>query len=245
MAHAASGQYLPDSNIYTEKRYRLITLVGFGLTCSRPIQSRGYCCSPRLRPGTGTLWQVEVPDRLEYLDHHHKRLCLIQHLLALYFCWEYPVTATLSKDQFLTDFREGRSRYCSSILVNALLALGCRFSSKSFTRTVPNVMHTSGDHFFEECQRLLSLEEDHRALTTIQALGIMSIREASCGRDLTSSYYGDQSIRLAMEMDQPGEASSDADKLAVRSATFWGAFALDKYGSCSTKASRSYRPLPL
>jgi hypothetical protein len=154
-------------------------------------------------------------------------VCLIQHLLALYFCWEYPVTATLSKDQFLKDFREGRPRYCSSILVNALLALGCRFSSKPFTCAVPNVMSTSGDHFFEECQRLLSLEQDHRALTTIQALGIMSIREASFGRNSTSSYYGDQSIRLAMEMYQLKETSHDADKLAVRSATFWGAFVLD------------------
>jgi hypothetical protein len=56
----------------------------------------------------------------------------------------------------------------------------------------------------------------------------MSIRETRCGRDLTSSYYGDQSIRLAMGMDHSEETGGDADQLAVRSATFWGAFALDK-----------------
>ncbi len=33
-----------------------------------------------------------------------------------------------------------------------------------------------------------------------QALGIMSIREASCGRDSESWYYAGQSIRLAIEM---------------------------------------------
>ena len=154
------------------------------------------------------------------------------------------MTATLSKDQFLKDFSEGRPRYCSSILVNALLALGCQFSSKPETTAVPNMMHTSGNHFFKECQRLLSLEEGRCALTTIQALGIMSIREMSCGRDSTSAYYGDQSIRLVMGMDHSGKIGSNADELAVRSATFWGAFALDKYDSCSTKASRDHKPLP-
>jgi hypothetical protein len=112
--------------------------------------------------------------------------------------------------------------------LNALLALGCRFSSKPTTDALPNKVHTSGDHFFEECQRLLSLEDDHCAFTTVQALGIMSIREATCGRDLTRSYYGDQSIRLAMEMEKPEEAGSDADEFAVRVATFWVAFALDE-----------------
>lgn len=52
---------------------------------------------------------------------------LVWHLLALYFCWEYPIFASLSKENFLNDFKDGRPRYCSPMLVNALLALGCRF----------------------------------------------------------------------------------------------------------------------
>lgn len=43
---------------------------------------------------------------------------LIQHLLALYFCWEYPTFASLSKEHHLRDFHDGRSRYCP--------LLGCR-----------------------------------------------------------------------------------------------------------------------
>ncbi|ROT41610.1 putative nitrate assimilation regulatory protein nirA [Sodiomyces alkalinus F11] len=155
---------------------------------------------------------------------------LVQHLLALYFCWEYPTFASLSKEHFLKDFQEGRPRFCSSILVNALLALGCRFSTKSSTRADPNDPYTSGDHFFKECQRLFYLEEDHHSLTTIQALGIMSIREASCGRDSESWYYAGQSIRLAIEMglhQLQMHGGTDEDELAVQAATFWGAFALD------------------
>ncbi|KAK0656235.1 fungal-specific transcription factor domain-containing protein [Cercophora newfieldiana] len=161
---------------------------------------------------------------------------LVQHLLALYFCWEYPTFASLSKEHFLKDFTDGRPRFCSAILVNALLALGCRFSSKPATRANPNDPHTSGDHFFKECQRLFYQEQDHHTLTTIQALGIMSIREASCGRDSESWYYAGQSIRLAIEMGlhQLEGDGHDDDETAVQAATFWGAFALDHAWSLAT-----------
>ena len=157
-------------------------------------------------------------------------LNLVQHLLDLYFCWEYPTFASLSKEHFLFDFQDGRQRYCSPILVNALLALGCRFSTQPNTRAVPDDPYTSGDHFFKECQRLFYLEDNHHCLTTIQALGIMSIREASCGRDSESWYYAGQSIRLAIEMGlhQIRNDDGDEDEIAVKAATFWGAFALDQ-----------------
>jgi hypothetical protein len=154
---------------------------------------------------------------------------LVLHLLALYFCWEYPTFASLSKEHFLRDFQSGRHRYCSPILVNALLALGCRFSTQPMTRANPNDPYTSGDHFFKESQRLFYQENDHHSLTTIQALGIMSIREASCGRDSESWYYAGQSVRLAIEMGLHRlHDQGDEDELAVQAATFWGAFALDQ-----------------
>ncbi|KAJ8121381.1 hypothetical protein O1611_g10119 [Lasiodiplodia mahajangana] len=153
---------------------------------------------------------------------------LVQHLLALYFCWEYPTFASLSKEHFMRDYVHGRHRYCSPILVNALLALGCRFSTQPNTRANPNEPRTSGDHFFKESLRLLYRETNHHTLTTIQALGIMSIREASCGRDSESWYYAGQSVRLAIEMGLHRLSDDgDEDELAVKAATFWGAFALD------------------
>lgn len=154
---------------------------------------------------------------------------LVSHLLALYFCWEYPTFASLSKEHFMKDFLKGTHRYCSPILVNALLALGCRFSTKPNTRANPNDPRTAGDHFFKEALRLFYRENNHHNLTTIQALGIMSIREASCGRDSESWYYAGQSIRLAIEMGlHRVQNDGDEDEVAVQAATFWGAFALDQ-----------------
>jgi hypothetical protein len=154
---------------------------------------------------------------------------LVRHLLALYFCWEYPTFASLSKKHFLRDFQEGRTRYCSSILVNALLALGCRFSAQRSARANPDDPYSSGDHFFKESLRLLYQEGNHHNLTTIQALGIMSIREASCGRDSESRYYAGQSIRLTVEMGlhRIHGDSADDDETEVKSATFWGALGLE------------------
>jgi hypothetical protein len=158
---------------------------------------------------------------------------LVEHLMALYFCWEYPTFASLSKEHFLEDFRAGNKRHCSSLLVNALLAVGCRFSNQANTRTDPNDSNTSGDHFFTEALRLLDEQEHRHVLTTIQALGLMSIREASCGRSSESLFFSGQSIRLAIEMglhydiDIGNSRESEAEH-AVRSATFWGAFSLDQ-----------------
>lgn len=160
---------------------------------------------------------------------------LVSHLLALYFCWEYPTFASLSKEHFMKDFIKGTRRYCSPMLVNALLALGCRFSTKPNTRANPNDSRTSGDHFFKEALRLFYRENNHHNLTTIQALGIMSIREASCGRDSESWYYAGQSIRLAIEMGLHRlQNDGDEDEIAVQAATFWGAFALDHAWSLAT-----------
>lgn len=158
----------------------------------------------------------------------------IEHIMALYFCWEYPTFASLSKEHFLEDFRNGSEVQCSSLLVNALLALGCRFSEQPSARTDPEKSETAGDHFFQEAVRLLNEDDEHHVLTTVQALGLMSIREASCGRTSASIYYSGQSISLALEMGLHRNEEYNADdeasetEHAVRAATFWGAFSLDQ-----------------
>ena len=157
----------------------------------------------------------------------------IEHLLSLYFCWEYPIFASLSETHFLEDFRAGRRRFCSSLLVNALLCLACVYTDKAEARIDPYNSDTSGDGFFEEAKWLLSIEGGP-SLTTIQALGLMSLREASCGRDSTSLYYAAQSIRMAVKLELNvdhvalyGKTFSH-DERYVRSATFWGCFCLDQ-----------------
>ena len=158
-------------------------------------------------------------------------ISFIEHLLTLYFCWEYPTFASLSKEQFLMDFRDNRQRYCSALVVNCLLALGSRFSTHPDARTSPQDSLSAGDNFFAEAKSLLDQQSEPNLLM-VQALGLMSIRETSCGRNKDGWFYSGQSIRLAVELGLHKAVEGDSDIIvmenAVRSATFWGAFALDQ-----------------
>lgn len=206
--HQQDDHSTPDSTTQTMRDAGMETILGeeFGWDYNRPTEP----------------WTEITSDQ-----------ALIDHLLALYFCWEYPTFASLSKEHFLEDYRLGSSRHCSPLLVNSLLAVGCRFSTQVRARTSSDDSNTAGDHFFAEAARLLALEDDRHKLTTVQALGLMSIREASCGRSSEGLYYSGQSIRLAIEMglhneSQSGDGERATSEQAVRSATFWGSFALDQ-----------------
>ena len=50
---------------------------------------------------------------------------LLRRLLEIYFIFDFPVFPLFHKDSFLEDMALGRHRFCSSLLVNAVLAAAC------------------------------------------------------------------------------------------------------------------------
>lgn len=168
--------------------------------------------------------------------HNDKELIL--HFLNMYFCWHYPYFTTLTKELFYRDFLMGTpSHYCSSILVNAMLALGCHFSSKPLARADPQDSATTGDHYFAEAKRLLYENEEfaNAKLCTVQALALMSVREAGCGRENKGWVYSGMSFRMASDLGLNVDAPpmNDVSRLSdedidARRITFWGCFLFDK-----------------
>jgi len=165
---------------------------------------------------------------------------LILHFINMYFCWHYAFFTTLAKQLFYRDFLTGTSsQYCSPLLVNVMLALGCHFSSRPAARADPDNSVTTGDHFFAEAKRLL-YEDDEFAnakLCTVQALALMSVREAGCGRESKGWVYSGMSFRMAcdlglnVDVSPINESSRLADEdIDARRITFWGCFLFDKYG---------------
>ncbi|PLB42058.1 putative C6 transcription factor (NirA) [Aspergillus candidus] len=162
---------------------------------------------------------------------------LVSHLMTMYFTWHYPFFTTLSKDLFYRDFVRGVSgQYCSSLLVNAMLALGCHFSTWEGAWEDPLNSATAGDHFFKEAKSLF-FENDELAnakLCTVQALSLMSVREAGCGREGRGWFYSGMSFRMALDLglnlDAPsiGSRSLGEDEIDARRMTFWGCFLFDK-----------------
>ncbi|KAK5017931.1 Nitrogen assimilation transcription factor nit-4 [Cryomyces antarcticus] len=172
---------------------------------------------------------------------------LIIHLLNMYFTWHYTYFTTLSKTLFCRDFLLGKpppdtrrkTEYCTPLLVNAILALGCHFTSMSAAREDPEDSTTAGDHFFKEAKRLILENDEHEKpkLTTVQALALMSVREAGCGREAKGWVYSGMSFRMAcdlgLNLDTGGLASNkdtgpDEVEEDARRITFWGCFLFDK-----------------
>ncbi|OTA93501.1 hypothetical protein M434DRAFT_291686 [Hypoxylon sp. CO27-5] len=169
----------------------------------------------------------------------------VKHLLNMYFNWHYPYFTTLSRTLFYRDFLRGRwnisrnkTAYCSPLLVNAMLALGCHFTDAPCAYATAGDSWTKGDHFFAEAKRLIVDNDEYEKprLTTVQALALMSVREAGCGREAKGWVYSGMSFRMAQDLGlnlDIGGIRSDNDNLDeqeidARRVTFWGCFLFDK-----------------
>jgi hypothetical protein len=153
----------------------------------------------------------------------------VDHLLNLYFTWIHPFYLFFSREHFLQDMGRGRTAYFSPLLLNAVLAYSCHYSDRLGARTDPAAPNTAGDEFFSEAKRLLD-SGDQTCLTTVQALGVMSARECSQGRDSHAYQLAGRAGRMALELglhvsaNGSGLRSTDVE---VRRITFWGVFNLE------------------
>ncbi|CAK7273725.1 Nitrogen assimilation transcription factor nit-4 [Sporothrix epigloea] len=180
---------------------------------------------------------------------------LIIHLMNMYFNWHYTYFATLSKSLFYRDFLRGRPEvqpkhtvYCTPLLVNAMLSLGCHFTGVTGAFAVPGDSRTKGDHFFAEAKRLIVENDEYEKpkLATVQALALMSVREAGCAREAKGWVYSGMSFRMAQDIGlnfdagtgaglKVGASGSDPHhpqmsegEIDARRITFWGCFLFDK-----------------
>ena len=141
-----------------------------------------------------------------------------------------------------------------------MLALGCHFTAHPLARKNKLDPDSAGDHFFDECKRLMLENDEHLTprLTTVQALALMSVREAGCGREERGWSYSGMSFRMGIEMGlnldfeggsaevghegvggmyrERGEAIGkggrmNQEELDSRRVTFWGCFLFDKWVS--------------
>jgi len=67
--------------------------------------------SKEVYEGVAELWTTVTHDDL-----------LISHLIDVYYTHQYPMVNTHHKETFLGDFSTGKQEYCSSVLVNIILA---------------------------------------------------------------------------------------------------------------------------
>jgi hypothetical protein len=156
----------------------------------------------------------------------------VKHLLFLYFTWAHPFYVLFDEEIFWHGYENQKLKYCSPLLLNAILALACNYSDRPETRSDPTDPKTVGDHFFAEAKRLLA-EDERSCLTTVQALGVMSIRQAMNNHDSSGWLYRGKMMAMAVEMglhltyNGPPTKDLSPAEVEVRRITFWGCFVLE------------------
>ncbi|EGU73866.1 hypothetical protein FOXB_15623, partial [Fusarium oxysporum f. sp. conglutinans Fo5176] len=102
---------------------------------------------------------------------------------------------------FLDDMLAGSSTFCSPLLVNAILAVGCHCQNH---RSQPAEFwnpNSLGYRFLAEAKRLWAVEESReRSLTTLQAALIINTIVNMFGMDTLASAYLVQAIDIAHEL---------------------------------------------
>lgn len=160
----------------------------------------------------------------------------IEHLLSLYFSWQHQFFQNFPEQPFRADMASGRTNYCSELLVNALCAAGCLFSSSRRARRDQDDPGTAGLDFYEEAVRLLN-EEQASTLTTTAALSILCHIEGNFTRLSSQWQYSGRSSRMALDLNlhlRSEIAPKDLQSAEVIennacAHVFWGCFITDQY----------------
>ena len=153
----------------------------------------------------------------------------IEILLRLYFSWVHPFYCFFSERIFWDDFSRNRTGHCSSLLVNAILAVACHYYHTEETTSDPVDHNTIGAHFFAEAERILINQRNTANLTTVQALALMGMREASVGRPNSGFQYAGRCMRMVVELGlhisiAPENVELDPRDLEARKITSWACY---------------------
>ncbi|KAG6006825.1 hypothetical protein E4U21_006632 [Claviceps maximensis] len=122
---------------------------------------------------------------------------LMRDMLKVFFRSEYHFTAAFHKDYFLQDLIAQRHDFCSSLLVNVVLAYACAcypgFSQRAEYWN-PNALLY---RFLAEAKRIWELEHSSPRITTVQAGIIFNVVHNFNGLDEVGQPYRLQAIVLA------------------------------------------------
>ncbi|KAK4148811.1 hypothetical protein C8A00DRAFT_19422 [Chaetomidium leptoderma] len=151
---------------------------------------------------------------------------LVQRLLTRFFASSLPYLSLVSQRHFIQDFREGKPRYCSEALVNAVLGMACKAATAA-SQLVSRV--SFGDAFMGEAKGLLAKEKDHVNLPCVQALGVLAMAEMAQGNEEEASDLARGSVKACIRLilqTQQRDHELDDDFKTVRALAYCGGFSL-------------------
>ncbi|KAF5538341.1 nitrate assimilation regulatory nirA [Fusarium mexicanum] len=139
-----------------------------------------------------------VPSKWTTVDVKNDTM---RELIRAYFLQEYDWFTFFHKDYFLDDMVNGPNTFCSSLLVNAVLAVGCQCQNDVNEPAEYWNPNSLAYKFLEEARRLWIVEVTHnRSLTTLQAALVLNTIVNMFDMDFLSSAFLVRSIEIAHEL---------------------------------------------
>ncbi|KLO84881.1 Uncharacterized protein LW93_7132 [Fusarium fujikuroi] len=148
--------------------------------------------------------------------------------ISLYLNMNQPWWAFFDTDMFLDDLVSMQNRFCSRMLVNALLA----WATQSYAHYEP-MAATLPTKLLDEALQIYDSEKNIDRLTTVAATSLMSMTWTTLGKDKAGRRLQEHSARMAQRMGLYGESDSvsyhqldlsDERVEAAVCATAWGSF---------------------
>ncbi|KAL7626363.1 hypothetical protein AAE478_003135 [Parahypoxylon ruwenzoriense] len=150
-------------------------------------------------------------------------------LISLYLEIDHPWCPLFDADLFLNDCLNGKSHFCSPLLISALLGWACQCYSSLIPEAAALVAA-----FEEEAEQLWAVEKFSNTLTAAAASQLLNNISVSRGRDEFASQCLEEGIQMGKRMGLFGVRSEDASALTwldhhqdwLRAAchTSWGIF---------------------
>ncbi|KAF5589172.1 cupin domain-containing protein [Fusarium pseudoanthophilum] len=120
---------------------------------------------------------------------------LLRRLICAYFYYPHPCGPFIQKDLFLKDMAAGRTRFCTPLLVNAMLSLAIQSALDVPDRSKMWLFESLSYRFMAEARRLWDIEScKESSIPTIQAAMIISYTTTNNGMDQVGAlpeWYGE------------------------------------------------------
>ncbi|KAM0350979.1 hypothetical protein ACHAPU_002757 [Fusarium lateritium] len=159
---------------------------------------------------------------------------LRDHLLTLFWKWQNSWQYIVPRELFVRDlYVDKAERYCTPLLLSAILAFASRYSARPELRSDPDDPNTAGEAFAAQAKTMLHHESDAPTTSTVQATALLGLYWASIDNEGLGFMYIGMASRMAMNLGLHCDCSGytnmiSEDDIEARTVTFWGIYVLDK-----------------
>ncbi|SCO86144.1 uncharacterized protein FRV6_10271 [Fusarium oxysporum] len=144
---------------------------------------------------------------------------LLKRLICSYFQYPHPCGPVVQKDLFLQDMAAGQNRFCTPLLFNAMLSIGCESALHVQDRSKMWLPGSLTYRFMAEARRLWDIELcKGSSIPTIQAAMIISYTTTNNRTDQVGALYLDQALEMGRDLDlfcDRDSADPDLDKARI------------------------------